>query len=404
MSDYTRFDPANPPPPLETGEPDSFARMTMMTRIPAIVHHVLADHAGRYPGHIKRALQDLENEIVEDKPVRPLHTDAPDGESWAKAWTPNQNRTWLNVAWFFAEAYFYRRLLEAAGYFSQSEWAGVDPFLPRKQAELRSDSPWQLLSLALKHAKADTPADFRRLLHHCLWGNRVDLSYSKIVQATGRQIVVDSEQVNLLVDDTESMLAHLNMSTCPRIDFICDNAGTELLMDLALADYLLKFDRAGHVVLHVKMHPTFVSDATPADVDMAVAAIQTQPGVNLRALGARLKDYRAGSRLRVQADPFWNSSRFFWDLPQPLRADLAQAHLVIIKGDANYRRLLGDSRWPATVPALDAIPYFPAPLVALRTMKSAPVVGLKPGQATALQRLDPGWRVNGQRGMIQTVL
>ena len=106
----------------------------------------------------------------------------------------------------------------------------------------------------------------------------------------------------------------------------------------------------------------------------------------------------------VQADLFWNSSRFFWEMPPPLRTRLAQARLIIIKGDANYRRLLGDSRWPTTGPVEDAIPYFPAPFVCLRTMKSDPVVGLKPGLAEVLDEEDPQWRVNGKRGLIQAVL
>ena len=82
---------------------------------------------------------------------------------------------------------------------------------------------------------------------------------------------------------------------------------------------------------------------------------------------------------------------------------LSHARLVIIKGDANYRRLLGDSRWPTTVPVQDAIPYFPAPFVALRTMKSDPIVGLKPGLAEMLDKEDTEWRVNGKRGIIQFV-
>ncbi len=86
-----------------------------------------------------------------------------------------------------------------------------------------------------------------------------------------------------------------------------------------------------------------------------------------------------------------------------MQAKLSQAQMVIVKGDANYRRLLGDSRWPSTVPAQAAIPYFPAPLLALRTLKSDPIVGLSPGLAEQLNQVDPEWRVNGKRGIIQGV-
>ncbi len=404
----------------------------MTTRIPSIVQTVLADHAGLYPPQIRQSLQDLHDEIVEDKPVRPLETTAPDGPVWTEAWQPYRDRTWLDIPWYFAETFFYRRLLEAAGYFGGEEehiknWGGVDPFLPRKQAELQIPPgqavtpPWRVLASVLSHTADNSARSFRLLLHHCLWGNRVDLSYDKIAQSTGRQIVVDSEQANLLLDDTGKVLAHLQPSRFSpvrpalkfggrraagdgRLDFICDNTGTELLMDLALADFLLRFDWVQQVTLHVKADPTFVSDATAADVDMTIAAIKVQTAVEPQGLADRLENYRRTKRLLIQADLFWNSSRFFWEIPPPLRTDLARAHLVFIKGDANYRRLLGDSCcWPPTVPLADAVPYFPAPFVALRTMKSDPVVGLKPGQAEALDQADSEWRVNGKRGMIQAL-
>ena len=484
MNDYTQFDPANPPPPLMTGEPGSFAYQTMTTRFPMIIQNVLADHAGLYPDSIVQAGQSLYDELVQNQSIRPLETAAPDGPSWAEAWQPYQGRRWLEVPWYFAEAFIYRRLLEAVGYFggneetrrrgfvlrlspkggeggqgsspstnsgtgaggqgregdtdiaggrsqgeathslvsgrelqSQTEvkdWIGVDPFLPRKQVELHSEVTWGVLAAALSQALDDSDDSFRALLHHCVWGNRADLSYTKVAEAAGGRIVVSSEQANLLVDDTEAVLAYVqtfkrsNVQTFNtsggRIDFICDNAGTELLMDLALVYFLLRFDWTTQITLHVKAHPTFVSDATLADIELTLAAIKSQAAPDFAALAAGLESYREQQRLRIQADIFWNSSRFFWEIPPGLEAQLSQARLVIIKGDANYRRLLGDSRcWPTTLPAARAIPYFPAPFVALRTLKSDPIVGLKPGQAEQLDQQDAEWRVNGRRGMIQFV-
>ncbi|MFN8455607.1 MAG: hypothetical protein U0401_13230 [Anaerolineae bacterium] len=53
------------------------------------------------------------------------------------------------MPWYLAEA-FYRRLLEAVNYFGGREetrqWIGLDPYLPRKQAELASPVPWQVLA------------------------------------------------------------------------------------------------------------------------------------------------------------------------------------------------------------------------------------------------------------------
>jgi hypothetical protein len=40
-------------------------------------------------------------------------------------------------------------------------------------------------------------------------------------------------------------------------------------------------------------------------------------------------------------------------------------------------------------------------MVALRTMKSDPILGLAAGTRERLDAEDPGWRVQGRRGVIQ---
>lgn len=405
------FDSANPPPPLMVGEPGSFAYRTMTTRFPAIVQNVLADHASQYPDSFVRNLQALHDELVQNQPVRPLHTTAPDGSDWQTSWQPHQGKRWLELPWYLAEAFFYRRLLEAVDYFGGCEetrqWAGVDPYLPRKQAELASQVPWQVLAVALAHAPDGSSSSLAALLHHCVWGNRVDLSYTKVMETAGGRITLANELENLLVDDTEAVLSHVQTFkglSFKQVDFICDNTGTELLMDLALADFLLQFGWVEQVTLHVKAQPTYVSDALMADVEMTIAAMKSPQNFDrFRTLAARLESYRAHSQLQLRPDIFWNSSHFFWEIPPALNEELGRAALVIIKGDANYRRLLGDSRWPATIPLAQAVPYFVAPFVTLRTLKSDPIVGLPPGLTERLDQIDAEWRVNGQRGVIQFV-
>jgi hypothetical protein len=81
---------------------------------------------------------------------------------------------------------------------------------------------------------------------------------------------------------------------------------------------------------------------------------------------------------------------------------LAQSSLVISKGDAHYRRLLGDRHWPFETDFRKIMAYYPTPLVALRTLKSELVAGLKTGQAEAVAHQDPEWLLNGRWGMIQS--
>jgi len=400
-----------------TDSTHAFAHLTIRQRLPKVVQNVLADHD--YPLEITEALQNLETELVENEFVSPLNTNSPDGRAWFEAWQPYQGRRWWDMPWFLAETFFYRRLLQASGYFgwplvavqqrpptpasraATELWEGIDPFASRKQAELQNYTTWQLLSSALEQSSIDSAETLYYLLHYALWGNRADLSYTQVGPST---LTVQSEQANLLVDDGEAVIDYLaNLPTSCHLAFICDNAGLELLMDLALIDFLLRFGWVSQLTMHVKAHPTFVSDTTPTDVYQTVMALAEQPNPAMKALAARLQSY--GSRLQVKSDIFWNSHRFFWELPDALRAELAQTQLVIIKGDANYRRLLGDSlAWPAETPLAEAVPYFPAPFVALRTLKSDSIVGLAHGQAEELNQKDPTWRVNGKRGVIQMVI
>jgi uncharacterized protein with ATP-grasp and redox domains len=407
MTTYTKFDLNNYPPPLITSkEDDFFSYNTIATRKPKIVKQVLTDYADQYPDRIIEALKGLHNELSQGQPVKALKsTPAPDIADWQQAWQPFQDKTWFEIPWYFAETFFYRRLLEAVEYFSDTEWAGVDPFLPRKQAELNHEIPWQVLHMALEYASDNTGDGFCKLLRHCIWGNRVDLSHPQIVEEMRRQATQQKALGDLIVDNTEAvleLLQHVNPAET-RIDFLCDNTGTELLLDLALVDFFLRHNWAKQITLHVKLHPTFVSDTIPVDVQTTLKAMKQHPNPEIIALANRLKDYQKDQRLLVKAHLFWNSSHFFWELPADIQSELSQANLVIIKGDANYRRLLGDAHWPPDVPFPDAIPFFPAPFVALRTMKSNVITGLQPGQAEALNQEDPDWRANGRRGVIQGV-
>ena len=74
---------------------------------------------------------------------------------------------------------------------------------------------------------------------------------------------------------------------------------------------------------------------------------------------------------------------------------------MIFKGDANYRRHVGDALWQPETPFAEVTAYFPAPLLALRTLKSDAIVGLPPGLAERLDGEDAHWRVNGRRGVAQ---
>ena len=391
------------PSPLMTSEPGSFAQATIIERKPQIIQQVLDDQ--HYPESIARALETFRKEIAHQV-IRQLSEDAPDTPFWNAQVAVYKGRTWLDLPWYFAETYFYRRLLEATGYFQAGPYKGKDPFLRQKQRSMVPDAAWFAATwdqfTAAGRQNVSIGATFEALLHSCLWGNRADLSNYTVKEQVQGGLAARSEKHLVLIDDTEKVQARL-ASGVRRVEFINDNVGKELFFDLALADFLLQEGWAKQVTFNLKDRPFFVSDAMPADARASIDLLQGAQTAGSHALGERLNSHLHTGGLKLAEDPFWTSSLMFRQMPQGLRRELDKADLVILKGDVNYRRILDDRHWPFTTRMEMVAAYFPAPFVSLRTLKGEIMVGLRPEQVEALDASDPTWLINGKRGVIQFI-
>ena len=387
------------PPAIRTSDPGSFARYTLAERLPGILRETAA--LSDFPDEIQRALEELHAEMTGGV-VRVVREEAPDRGFWNTVSAPHLGRSWLDVPWYWGEAYFYRRLLEATRYFQPGPWRSVDPFGPKKATELVPEAAPDAARALLGLLPEEPKARFEMLVHASLWGNRSDLSY-EVAARLGRPTGAREERTNLLVDDTLALWDFLQTRQCRRLAVLADNAGTELLMDLLLVDFLLDQELAAEVHLHLKPCPFFVSDAMLQDVFAGLEALEKVDGATW-GLVRRLRANLASGRPRLFTHWHYGTSLFYFQLPEELRAILSGMDLVVVKGDANYRRLLGDAHWPPTTSFAQATGYFPAPLVALRTLKAEIIVGLRSGEAERLQTEDPAWLVNGKRGVVQASL
>ena len=349
-----------------------------------------------YPSKIVAALRALRQEIVSGR-ISPLIETAADVEFWNQNAAQYMGKSWLDVPWYWGETYFYRRVLEAVEYFQPGDWFHRDPYTQPKHEELEPNHAPRALNSTLELLPTDEGKAFNFLMHAALWGNRTDLSLLEVKRDT---LALEHERANILIDDTERAWQRLQ-SVGDNVQFICDNAGTELFFDLALADFLLQTKLAEQVTLHVKPQPFFVSDTMIQDVSESLDVMKQSDKPLLRDLSQRLSAAMSAGRFILREHPFWVTSFFFRSLPDDLRATLARASLVISKGDANYRRLIGDCHWEPTTPFASIVDYFPATIVALRTLKGELIVGLKPGEAEKLDAEDPMWRTNGKRGVVQ---
>jgi uncharacterized protein with ATP-grasp and redox domains len=334
---------------------------------------------------------ELAEALERDEPLPPLLGSAPGAEDVRRALASRAGESWLCTDWFFAETYAYRQLVERVDFWR----TGADPFLPNKLEDYASEAHAEAFERVLA-GRAARDERLAELFAACVFGNRIDLSF-----AASRERGLDAAHDDLLIDERERALRLVLDGSGP-LHLVADNAGTELTLDLVLIDFALH-ELGVPVVLHVKEHPTFVSDATRADVRRFLGLERGNEAVarseRARACVGRLAAALGGGRLELRSHAYWNGPESLWDLPAELARDLGTARLVLLKGDANYRRAVGDAVWPADASFAVATSYFPAPLLALRTLKSDPLLGLLPGRAEALAREDPSFRVNGKRGV-----
>lgn len=387
----------NPPPPLMTSETGSFAQKTITERKPEIIRRVIADHA--YPQDILEALHLFMREIA-SLPIAPLRENTADSAFWIAQWSKIAGKTWLEIPWYFAETYFYRRLLEIIGYLQPGPFYKIDPFQPQKIAlenaaldQLQSN--WQVIE------ETPTQERFTYLLHASLWGNRADLSNFTVKETAQQGSNTHNLRQHIIIDHSQQVHNHLSAGL-DKVMFINDNVGADSLWDLLLADFLLTHSWVQTIVFHLKNHPFFVSDAMPADIERIVLKLKSRPQP-LESLGNRLDQRLQSGRLQLTTDPFWVSSLTFHPLPAPIYSELSQADLIILKGDVNYRRLLDDRHWAPTTQVETITMQFPKPFLIIRTLKGEIIAGLAQGQAEEIAAQDRAWLINGKRGLLQFV-
>ncbi len=394
-------------PEILSDRPGSYPYGVLTRRHPSIIEQVRAAYP--YGPRQLAALGALHTEITTGT-VQPLPPDGYRAADWNAWGAPYFGRPWIELPFLWAEGYFYTKLLTAVDFWGPQPWTGIDPFAPAKRAELESDTfAADLAALDRLPANASgpdrlpanasvpAPEELRELVLGALWGNRADLGFL-MDAAPG---VAGAGASHLVADETDRVVAALGQAR--RVCVLADNSGRELLADLVLVDRLLHTGSAATVELQVKPCPYFISDTTLADVLDLLRVLADGP-VAARELAGRVDGWLRTGRLVLTAHWFSGLPFGYDRMPTDLSAHLAGFDLVISKGDLNYRRLVGDRHWPADTPFAATVDYFPAPLAALRTVKSDVVVGVSAEALSTVEAADPQWRSTGRYALVQARL
>lgn len=346
-----------PVTPWTCSTPGSFAWRTCTERWPKIVDALRADVVDVVGADA--ALAALRDEL-RGGAVAMLDDDVDEAPRWS-AVAPFAGGPWTALPWYLGESFLYARVRAAVGWSTTR----ADPFLPIKLREERG-------LRALPDDNDDDEA-IDRALWRALWGNRADLSLPSAREHAA------TDAADLVVDHRAA--ARSLVAGARHVGIVLDNAGVELAADLALTRLLER--RGARVTLFAKDAPFFVSDAMPADI----ARTRAQFGLAIDP--------------DVVADAFFTGPGFLTtsELPPALRDRLAACDVVVVKGDCNYRRLVGDG--PPSDESFADVVSFPAPLIALRTLKAEVLVDGDAERVAAARRRDPDWLVSGRFGLVQ---
>ena len=384
---------------ITAADPAEFAYTVFHDRHPRLFAQVrdALPYGPEQLGALHRLEQEMLTGLLEPlDPLDPQVVAAGDHAAWAEWGAPYFGRElrWTDVPFLWSESYFYRRLLSATGYFA-GPWRGVDPFGPMKEAGLAGSSMDRELSNYSVAAASDelSPGERDRLLvYSALFGNQADLGFQLIAG--------EPAGVSLLVDDTAALWEHLDAREPGTVILIADNAAEELLPDLLLIEHLITTGRAANAVVYLKPRPYYVSDAMTKDAAAALRRLAAAPHAAGEA-GRRLWRYCTDGRVVFSAPDVFCAPLDFRSLPPEVVDSIGAATVTFVKGDLNYRRLVGDRFWPATTPFAELTAYLPGPVAALRTCKSDVAVGLAAKQVADLDADSPGWRFGGKHAVIQ---
>lgn len=380
------------PPPIMTSEKGSFARRTIEELKPGIIENILSEHD--YTSQIQGALLELKSEMTNGH-LRLVKENTSDKSLWNKAAEPYIGKSWLEIPWFFAETFFFRRLLEATEYFQSGPWKGMDPFQHIKDREI--SSALEPFSAAYKQSSMLVGLKlFQNACYQALWGNQSDLSNLEIYESTN-----SNEKDNLVFDQSKPAYEYLLSQSSSRIAYFLDNVGKELFFDIAFIDFLLDKKLTESITCYLKNQPFFVSDAQTKDFQKTVEFLSTSPNKSAKNLAERMKNRIKSGEVKIEAPDFLTTSCSFREMPKTLIDQINKHNFTILKGDVNFRRLVGDHHWEPTTPFEKAAGYFYTPFMSLRTIKSELIVGLSDEILNALEtEAEEDWLINGKRGMI----
>ncbi|KAB7496890.1 Protein-glutamate O-methyltransferase, partial [Armadillidium nasatum] len=428
----------NNPLPLSGSKEGSFPYLTLRDRLPIILTRIVdqlcrekksicEEYGEGSAEEIKSVvgrLSELKNELQTNKPFKTLIASKSNNpkfdddvnyntaiESYRKSYKADPK--WFEVAWLFAECYFYKRIDNS--FKSSNLLSSYDPFKIQKikacedvQESIEFLSQRTVKDISSLPSQDEMKKIVFEMVEISLWGNQYDLSIASGETLSQESIVtrLSSLRENIIACDLESFWDFLIKlpENKKHIAFVSDNAGLELFADLCLASLLTEYKLVNNVTFYPKTRPWYVSDTLRCDIKWTLDYLTGFKG-DVKEMGQRIKNYFEEGTWDIKENKFWTTHHDYSEMKKvdpELYNELGTYSFVIFKGDLNYRKLFGDLDWPNNTSLRTALRGFqPSPLLILRTIKGGPTVGLDESSAKVINaKLNEDWNISGKIGLI----
>ncbi|MFR9530958.1 MAG: ARMT1-like domain-containing protein [Rikenellaceae bacterium] len=296
----------------------------------------------------------------------------------------------------FAEHYFYYKLLDDYNK-KRDKKMSKDPFFKTKLNDYRKKflgkEKKNLTQINNLFSQKEMP-NLSIIIQICIDANTADLSQhgAKAYNNTSEILHGDSSKVE------EFISRHKDQDF--NISIIVDNTGIELLNDLLLAIYLLDKDLVKTVTFHAKVFPMYVSDVIfnpngyGDDFSQLTDFLEknilcSEYKDSIETFIGRYKELLDDKKILIKPNALWNMPFAFNESENMRKAfDSAMegcSDLIIVKGDLNYRKLVGDKHWRYDKTFSSALREYKYSVLAIRAIKSSVIIGATQEQASTVR-------------------
>mmetsp|Transcript_28913 Transcript_28913/g.27688 ORF Transcript_28913/g.27688 Transcript_28913/m.27688 type:complete len:432 (+) Transcript_28913:217-1512(+) len=342
-----------------------------------------------------------------------------DDSDFQDVWQPiiaqSPSVRWDELPDNLAESLFYWKFYKAMLENKVDDNPVFDLFTDKKVADLKLCQTFmEEIAVRLPDiVMADNPLEaLEMFLSVSLWSMKKDLRLIGDVRATTGKERRKAFQEGLgqlssyfLINDISHIknIFKEGKSARGNVDVILGKTGRELIGDLSLAYTLIALNLCETVTFHTKKYPTLEYGATTLDVLGHIEHLADPVHSDIwavRHFGEALRANLYQGRLVIAEDVFWCLPTPLWELPARLEEKLCSSRLVLIKGDDNYRRLLGDRDWPLDTGSNAVLDYWPVPVCALRIIETEIGCGIEQ-ESSSKVGFNRGSMKNGRWGMVQ---